>query len=168
MIALRITSLGSFMSRLFSGNTFDSFLLAEGKLQMAFTWQLDGKLNRDFFEKSVWEDPAQRPYDYTAWSEVRPSLRELIRGKKAPVSFQFVLYLKPELMENMLRKEGETQLLSSVGAFVLTIRYKDGEASLLSGISMKSFTMNKNADILWDKAIRSFLDAREIAFEELT
>lgn len=153
---------------LFSGNTFDSFLLTEGTLQMGVTWQVDGRLNRDFFEKAVWEDPEQRPYDYMTWSEVRPSLRELIRGKKAPVSFQFVLHLKPELMESMLRREGENELLSCVGAFVLTIRYKEGEASLLSGISMKSFTMNKNADILWDKAIRRFLQAKEISFESLT
>lgn len=85
MIALKITSLGSFMSRLFSGNTFDSFLLSEGMLQTAVTWQLDGKINKDFFEKEVREDPAQCPYDYAAWSEIRPSLRELIRGKRAPV-----------------------------------------------------------------------------------
>ena len=168
MIALKITGLGSFMSGLFSGNTFDSFLLAEGTLQMAVSWQIDGRLNRDFFEKDVWEDPARRPYDYAAWSEVRPSLRELIRGKKVPVSFQFVLHLKPELMKSMLEKEGDQELLSCVGAFVVTIRYKDGQASLLSGISMKSFTINKNADILWDKAIRRFLQAKEIAFESLT
>ena len=51
MIALKITGLGSFMSRLFSGNTFDSFLLAEGALQTAVTWQVSGRLNKDFFEK---------------------------------------------------------------------------------------------------------------------
>lgn len=168
MIALKITGLGSFMSRLFSGNTFDSFLLAEGTLQMGVTWQVDGKLNRDFYEKDVWEDPSQRPYDYMSWSEVRPALRELIRGKKAPVSFRFVLHLKPELMQSLLQKEGDSELLSCVGAFVLTIRYKEGQVSLLSGISMKSFTMNKNADILWDKVIRRFLQAKEIAFESLT
>ena len=167
MIALKITGLGSFMSRLFSGNTFDSFLLTEGTLQMGVTWQVEGKLNRGFFEKSAWEDPEQRPYEYITWSEVRPSLRELIRGKKAPVSFRFVLHLKPELMEKMLQKEGDSELLSCVSAFVLTIRYKEGQVSLLSGISMKSFTLNKNADILWDKAIRRFLQAKEIAFEPL-
>ena len=160
MIALKITGLGSFMSRLFSGNTFDSFLLAEGTLRMGVTWQVDGKLNRDFFDKSTW--------DYAAWSEVRPSLRELIRGKKAPASFQFILHLKPELTEDLLRKEGDSELLSCVGALVLTIRYKDGEATLLSGISMKSFTINKNADILWDKAIRRFLQSKGIAFEPLS
>ena len=168
MIALKITGLGSFMSRLFSGNTFDSFLLAEGTLRMGVTWQVDGKLNRDFFDKSTWEDPSQRPYDYAAWSQVRSSLRELIRGKKAPASFQFILHLKPELTEDLLRKEGDSELLSCVGALVLTIRYKDGEATLLSGISMKSFTINKNADILWDKAIRRFLQSKGIAFEPLS
>ena len=167
MIALKITGLGSFMSRLFSGNTFDSFLLAEGTLQMGVTWQVDGKLNRDFYEKDVWEDPSQRPYDYMSWSEVRPALRELIRGKKAPVSFRFVLHLKPELMQSLLQKEGDSELLSCVGAFVLTIRYKEGQVSLLSGISMKSFTMNKNADRLWDSAVRRFLQSKDIAFEPL-
>ena len=168
MIALKIQGLGSFMSGLFSRNVFDAFLLAEGTLQMGITWQVEGKLNQDFFEKEVWEDPARRPYDYAAWSEVRPALRELIRGKKAPVSFRFVLHLKPEYVKAMLEKEGDEELLSSVGTFVLTIRFRDGAANILTGISMKSFTLNKNADILWDKAVRRFLQAKEIAFEEAT
>ena len=167
MIALKITGLGSFMSRLFSGNTFDSFLLSEGSLQTAITWQFDGKLNKGFFEKEYREDPAQCPYDYAAWSQVRPALRELIRGKRAPVSFQFILHLKPEIMQTLLEKEGDSELKSCVGAFVLTVRYKNGEASLLTGISMKSFTMNKNADRLWDKTVRQFLETKEIAFELL-
>lgn len=167
MIALKITGLGSFMSRLFSGNTFDSFLLSEGTLQTAVSWQLDGKLNKEFFEKEVRDDPAQFPYDYTAWSEVRPFLRDLIRGKRAPVAFQFIMHLKPEFMETLLEKEGDSDLKSSVGAFVLTIRYKNGEATLLTGISMKSFTLNKNAERLWDKTLRQFLQTKEISFEPL-
>ena len=168
MIALKINSLGSFMSRLFSGNTFDSFLLTEGTLQMGVTWQVEGKLNRDFFEKSTWEDPEQRPYEYAPWSDVRPALRELIRGRQAPVSFQFILHLKPEYMHNILLKEDDRELMECVGAFVLTVRYREGEASLLTGISMKSFTLNKNADILWDKTVRRFLQAKEIPFEPLS
>ena len=123
------------------------------------------KRSEIFFDKSTWEDPSQRPYDYAAWSQVRPFLRDLIRGKRVPVSFHFILHLKPEIMQAMLEKEGDNELISCVGAFVLTIRYKDGQVSLLSGISMKSFTMNKNADRLWDKTIRRFLEANEIAFE---
>ena len=78
MISLRISSLGSFMSGLFSRNTFDSFLLAEGTLQTAVTWTVDGKVQKDFFEKEIRDDPALLPYDHVAWSEIRPSLRELI------------------------------------------------------------------------------------------
>lgn len=167
MIALKITSLGSFMSGLFSGSTFDPFLLAEGTLQMGVTWQVDGTLNEAFFEKEFWEDPGQRPYDYTPWSDVRPVIRELIRGKKAPVSFRFILRLKPELTAALLEKEDDSELRDCVDAFVLTIRYQGGEASLLTGISMKRFTMNKNADILWDKAVRRFLQSREVAFEPM-
>ena len=156
------------MSGLFSRNIFDSFLLSEGTLQMGVTWQVDGKLNRAFYEKEEWEDPAKRPYDDIPWSDVRPALRELIRGRKPPVSFCFVLHLKPEYMLSMLEKEGDKELLSGVGAFVLTIRYRAGGAVVLTGISMKSFTMNRNADRLWDRSIRRFFESKEIAFEEMT
>ena len=168
MIALKITGLGSFMSGLFSRNVFDAFLLTEGTLRMSVTWQVDGRLQEAFFEKEVWEDPGQRPYDHIPWSSIRPLLRELIRGKKPPVTFRFVLQLKPEYMKAMLEKEGDSELLSCVGAFVLTINYKNSEATILTGISMKSFTMNKNADILWDKAVRKFLQSKEISFEPLS
>lgn len=167
MIALKVTGLGSFMSGLFSRDTFDSFLLAEGILQTAVSWQVKGQINKDFFEKEVREDPDQLPYDYAAWSEVRPLLRDLIRGKRAPVSFQFILHLKPEYMRAMLQKEGDRELEDCVGAFVLTIRYKNGEATILTGISMKSFTMNKNGDRLWDRTVRRFLEARKIGYEPL-
>lgn len=70
-------------------------------------------------------------------------------------------------MQAMFDKEGDSELKSCVSAFVLTIRYKDGAATLLTGISMKSFTMNKNADRLWDKTVRQFLQKKEIAFEPL-
>ena len=167
MISLRISSLGSFMSGLFSRNTFDSFLLAEGTLQRAVTWTVDGKVQKDFFEKEIRDDPALLPYDHVAWSEIRPSLRELIRGKRPPVFFRFVLLLKPEYTKAMLEKEGDRELLDCVGSFVLTVSYRDSEVSILTGISMKSFTLNKNADILWDKTVRKFLQAKEIAFEPM-
>jgi hypothetical protein len=31
---------------------------------------------------------------------------------------------------------------------------------------MKGFTLNKGADVLWDKAVRMFLQAKDIHFEE--
>lgn len=167
MISLRISSLGSFMSGLFSHNTFDSFLLAEGTLQTAVTWKVDGRVQKDFFDKEALEDPAQLPYEHVAWSGIRPSLRELIRGKRPPVFFRFVLLLKPEYTRVLLEKEGDRELLDCVGSFVLTVSYKDSAASILTGISMKSFTLNKNADILWDKTVRKFLQAKEIAFEPM-
>ena len=71
-------------------------------------------------------------------------------------------------MHNILLKEDDRELMECVGAFVLTVRYREGEAFLLTGISMKSFTLNKNADILWDKTVRRFLQAKEIPFEPLS
>lgn len=196
MVALRIDSLGSFMSGLFSGNTFDSFLLMEGTLRTAVTWHLEGRLNREFFGKEEAGDaamqigrstavagkPAAEPGrpssaehpsaseegEHVPWSEIRPLLRELVRGKRTPLSFRFVLCLKPRYMEAMLRKEQDGELLECVGAFVLTILYGADDAQIRTGISMKSFTMNKSADQLWDKAVKRFLQSKDVRFEELS
>ncbi len=167
MKAFKITETGNFMAKLLSGSAFDSFLLEEATLQMAVSWHIDGHLNKDFYEKEVWEDPSARPYDLTTWADMRGSFRELIRGRKTPAGFSIVFHLKPEYMVSTLKKAGEDDLINAVGAFIMNIRYDGSTATIVTGISLKTFTLNKNADILWDETVQKFLASKEIAFEPM-
>ena len=126
---------------------------------MQVTWVLDGKINRNFYSNEEWEDASTHPYPLIAWSEVRSYMRELIRGKKAPASLSIVLQLRPDLCP---------QLLDSIGAMVLNIRYDGSEVTLVTGIALKSFTLDKNADRIWDETMEKFLASREIGFETMT
>ena len=165
MKAFKITETGKFMTKLLSGRTFDSFLLEEASLSMQVTWILDGKINRNFYTKEEWEDKTDHPFPLISWSEVRGHMRELIRGKKAPASLSIVLQLRPDMMEQMLTAEGYPQLRDNIGAMVLNIRYDGKEVTLVTGIALKSFTLDRNADRIWDEAMGRFLASCEIGYE---
>ena len=60
------------------------------------------------------------------------------------------------------------QLTDVVGAMALNIRYDGSEVTLVTGISLKSFSLDKNADRIWDTMMERFLASREIGFETMT
>lgn len=163
MLALKIKENGNFMTRLLSSDTFDIFLLNEATLKMSVTWTVDGSINASFFE-----DSSAVRYKFEEWKNIRPRMRDLIKGKQAPISFQIVLQLKPQLMETLMERSGNSGLLSTVSSFILTVRMDENGIVLLSGISRSGFTPDKNADILWDRAVCRFLDRKGIAYETLT
>jgi hypothetical protein len=175
MIHLQAEQLGTFMGKLFSSDSFDSFLLEEASIRTAVTWDLDGHLNKDFYTAEEWDDKTARPWDLLPWSEVRPLCRELIKGKKAPVSFRFVLQLKPEYLANRhcicpqppVRRRTHEIFSARVSALLLNIRYDGSAASILTGVSYSTFTLDKSAEALWDKTVIRFLESREIPCREL-
>jgi phosphate-selective porin len=79
-----------------------------------------------------------------------------------------VLQLPPDRMKKILQDEGYPQLAESVGAMALNIRYDGSEVTLVTGISLKSFSLDKNADRIWDSMMERFLASREIGFEAMT
>ena len=159
MIKLEITKLGPFMGKLLSGDCFDSFLVTEARVRTEATWTLDGRVNRDFFTKEEWEERGDRAYDYIPWQNARPYFHELIRGRRAPVSFRFVLALKPEYTAAI----ADSSIVSSL---LLNITYEEGAASLITGVNYVSFSLDRSAESAWDQTVRRFLDSKDIVYSE--
>lgn len=167
MIALKITNIKQFMGRLLGADDFDSFLLEEASISTYNTFQIDGHQNRDFYTSEEWEDRELRPYDFTQWKVIRPVCFDLIKGRRTPAAFHFVLHLIPEYTASIL-KRGDTGVSpDQVKGFVLNIRYDGNSLTLVTGTSYHTFLMDKTPDALWDQAVRQFLSKRGISFEEL-
>ncbi|MCD8326894.1 MAG: DUF5721 family protein [Lachnospiraceae bacterium] len=83
MFTQQIDEVKVFMRRLLTSPAFDSFLFVEGTLQMALSYEFDGHLNRDFFTKEDLEAIPEKEV-YLPYSQMRPILFSLIRGKKPP------------------------------------------------------------------------------------
>lgn len=164
MLALEISSMKQFMARLLSGDTFDGFLLEEATIRTANDYRVDGRMNLDFFPPGE-RDRTMIPYDFCPWSEMRGLCFDLIKGKYTPLHFKFVLQLKPELTERLLREH--MQDISGVKALILTIRYDGGRAVLTTGASHHTFTADKEADRVWDSALCRFLEDKGIGYEKL-
>ena len=167
MIALKITNVKQFMGKLLGGEDFDSFLLEEATISTYNTFHIDGHQNRDFYTSEEWEDKEMRPYDFTKWKTIRPVCFDLIKGRRTPAAFQFVLHLIPEYVASVLKKWDTGITPQQVKAFVLNIRYDGTGLTLVTGTSYNTFLMDKTPDTLWDQAVRQFLARREISCEEL-
>ena len=167
MIALQIKDVKHFMGRLLGTDFLDSFLLEEAVISTYNTFTIDGRMNRAFFSREEGEEPSVRPYEFSPWSQIRPILFELIRGKKVPVSFRFILHLMPQYVPGILKPSETTVTADQVKALVLTCRYESGALTILTGTSLHTFLPDKSADVLWDRAIKAFLDKRGAAYEEM-
>lgn len=167
MIAVQIKDVKVFMSKLLSGDVFDSFLLEEAQIHTFNTFTIDGHKNRDFFTKEELEDPEICPYEYSRWQEMKSICFQLIKGKKVPTFLKITLHKKPEEARVLLEEGGAQAAADMLKALVVTVKYDSNGLLLTTGTSFATFVMDKAPDRLWDDAFRKFLTDKGIEFEEV-
>jgi hypothetical protein len=167
MLALKISSTKSFMNHLLVADTFDNFLMAEATVSTAHTYQIDGHINKDFFSSEELADTAGLPYDFSEWKDMKPLCFNLIKGKRTPLFFKFVLHLKPEAVGKLLAAGVCSVPAEQIKALVLTIKYDGTQVVLTTGSAFHTFVMSKEPDNIWDKALQQFLARKSIDYELL-
>ena len=165
MIAIEISSMKNFMGKLLASDAFDCFLLEEAVISTVNTFTIDGHINEDFFADREDESPYPASYGgFRPWSEIRSFCFDLIKGKRPPLFFRFVLHLMPEKALALLARENCDIDPSQLKALVLTIRYDGTKAMLTTGTSFHTFLLSRKPDRIWDKAMLKYLDGKEIAY----
>lgn len=167
MLALKINSMKSFMNHLLVADTFDNFLLEEAIISTSNTYQIDGHINKEFFSSEDMQDTFAPAYDFTLWKDMKTLCFNLIKGKRTPLFFKFVLHLKPEAVGKLLAAGNCSIPGEQIKALVLTIKYDGTQAVLTTGSSYHTFVMSKEPDVIWDKALQQFLNKQEITYELL-
>ena len=165
MTALQIVDIKSFMKKFLLTDSFDRFLLLEGSITTFNTFQIDGTLRKSYYSREEQDLLMER--SLSLWGEVRPFCLELIKGKRTPLHFRFVMHLLPEKATALLVKNGCDVDPSLVRALVLNIRYDGSKAVLTTGTAYQTFVPSKEPDIIWDKALAKYLDGKGIACESL-
>jgi len=162
MISLKILEMNRFMGKLLKGETFDGFLLKEGFLRTNIEYRFQGQLFAEYFDT---EEQAKLEEKYVYWGELRPTVFELIKGKKTPLAFSFTL---------LLTKNDTTQLLArrqvNVGedspSLFLQIRFEHGIGHMVTGTARNVFTLDKSLEEAWDAEVRQLMKAMELTVEE--
>jgi hypothetical protein len=159
MIALRLTSVKDSMAHLLLAETFDNFLFIEGEIVTFNTFNIDG-----FIQKSFYPEEENIP-SYSLWKQLREYCYSLIKGKKTPLSFKFIFSLAPAAISRFIIQNNLDYKADEVQGMYLNIRYDGNSLQCITGISLKTFTLDKSLEQCWDKMVQKFLSQKQITYE---
>ena len=97
---------------------------------------------------------------------MRPVCFSLIKGKKLPLSFQIALALSRDNIDRLIRQNQVPFRMEEIGGLYLNFRYEKKVLTAISATSLKTFSMDKSLEQLWDDTVKKLLHQLEIPFEE--
>ncbi len=139
MTAVEIKDVKGFMGKLLASDTFDDYLILEAVITKANTFTIDGRLNEEYLSDLENEGEISTGKLQT-WGKVRAFCFELIKGKTLPV-----------YMKVVLQKSGEE------ADHYLNIVYDRKELRVVTGTSLRTFTLDKSIEREWDKSAEDLL-----------
>ena len=149
MVMIEIENIKKFMAGFLGGNLFDDFLMSEGKLSMNIAYEFDGKILKEFYDTEEWEE--MKTYPYVMWQEEKEKIFSLVKGKKTPLSFQFVMMLKLDLVSDILAKYNRED---EVAGLFINILYDRQGLKCTAGVSRKTFVLDKTLEEAWDQEVK--------------
>ncbi|MBR6642902.1 MAG: hypothetical protein IKL28_04475 [Lachnospiraceae bacterium] len=162
MISFRILEMNRFMGKLLKGEDFDGFLLKEGFLRTNMEYRFSGQLFTDYFDT---EEQKRLDEKYVYWGELRPTLFELIKGKRTPLAFSFTLLLTGNDTAQMLARR-QVNIGEDSPSLFLQIRFEHGTGRIITGTARNTFTLDKSLEEAWDAEVLQRMKAMELAVEE--
>lgn len=162
MISMKILDVKSFMSSLLIHSVFDDLLLCELDITTFNQFHISGKLNKDWFTKEELEECD----DYSKWMEIKPYAYQITRGTKTPSFIKIVLQFPDKNTMEFLDKIKLPFQKEDISGLYLSIRFEHNELHMITGTSMKTFTLDKSLEYEWDSYIKNFLKNNNIIYEE--
>lgn len=167
MIALELTNIKEFMNVLLKSEVFDHFLLSEAVIVNGATHIIDGHIAPGFYTEEEASILGIEGYSILPYSQLRNNCLEIIKGKKTPASFKFILQLSPSNLERTINACGSSFTTNDVTGVFINIKYQNQLLTLTTGVSYSIFSPDKSLENYWDKSIQKFLYQNNIAYEEL-
>ena len=165
MKAFYIKDQKQFMNRLLKSELFDHFLLAEATIHGAISYNVDGHINQEFFEAEELAALTADGSEYLPFSHFRPICYVPIRGKHTPLYMKFVFLLSPANEKKTIASADTVFSAEDVGGMFLNLTFRDGQMILTTGVSYRSFTMDRSLDNAWDTLAARFLNNHGIDFD---
>lgn len=160
MIVLRMEDMKDFTTKLLLRNTFDTFCLSKASITTGTTLNLDGHINKSYYDDIDTKDEyATRTYAY--WSECKELAFSRIKGKRLPLSFQFVMVANEQVTATLCARSNQYTPEQIAGLF-LNIQYDGTTITCITGTSLHTFTLDKTMEQIWDQYIIEFFERNDI------
>lgn len=165
MISLAIKDIKQFMSKLLVKDTFDKLLLSEASIVTGNTFFINGEINKSFYTEEEFANLLDKKY--SVWASLKPFCFSVIKGNRVPSSLKIIFVLPESSVLQIISDNSSDYELSDINGLFLNIRYQEGALSIVTGTSIRKFTLDKSLDNAFDQYVRKFLSDNEIGFEEL-
>ncbi len=164
MIGLQLPDLKTATAHIFTRPSLDYFLLKEAIIVTSNTYTIDGAVKKDYFSEEELE--GLRDPEWMEWKLLRPVCFSLIKGSRLPLSFQIALALSRDNIDRLVGQNRISFRTEEIGGLYLNFRYEKKVLTAISATSLKTFSMDKSLEILWDDTVKKLLHQLEIPFEE--
>ncbi len=164
MKSFTTTDIRPFMVGLLNDKLFSGWHMREAELNLMTHIEIDGRINQDYLTD---EEKQQLPDPFITWDEIQPRIKGLIQGGHTPTMMNIVLAMNPARVKDMPAE--------SVGSLQLNIRYetvpsesgpRTQRLTLVTATSMKTFSLDKTPERIWDDAVPKYFKAHGIALQE--
>lgn len=158
MTAFTVSDIRGFMRHLILEETFDRFLLCEAEIRGKADVKIDGRLPETYYSPEELSEK-QTEGEFSPYSDLRPLLREAIRGHHTPSFLKVIMKLPESLRREILGEE-------IPGGFYINILFRNGGISITTGTSGGDFRLDRTPEKKLDSWFREFLGTLHISFEE--
>lgn len=158
MIVLKIPELElkDFMNKLIKEETFDAFEIRGVEINSFTKIEISGIQDKDFLSDDEKELELKK---YCTWKKLRPYVFNIIKGNKRPRSIKIVFSLENEKL---------SLIHENASALFLNMNFENNEISFTTGVSQKSFSMDKSLDVSWDDYVVEFFKESKITILHIT
>ncbi len=163
MIAVQIQDIKDFMSKLLLGNAFDSFWLSEASITTSVSYTIDGFLHPEFYDTQEAELLQEEGRTYALWRDMKPFCFSVIKGKKTPLSFKIVFMLSKKNTQKLLASSKLSYQLEDIFGLFVNFQFDGQYLTCTTGTSLKTFSLDKSLDRVWDEMILKFFKQQQIS-----
>ena len=155
MESFTISNTKTFMSNLLKGNIFDGFEVRSVSVRTFVSYEIDCKLNKEFFDLDTQAEFEEAGRKYCMWTDIKPFVFEIIKGTQTPKDFKIVFSLPESICMD---------ISEDAAALFVNIIYDGKEINCVTGCSAKNFSFDRTLDLIWDQYFSDFLYRKNIAF----
>ncbi len=144
------------MSHLLLKETFDEFSIIEGEITTFNKFTIDGYIQKDFYEEAP-------EHAFSYWKDLREFCFNIIKGKRTPLNFKFILSLAKKDFENFLVSQKIQGFQpDNIQGLYLNFKYDGTNLQCVTGTSMNLFTLDKSVEKAWDEYVKNLFSEKGI------
>lgn len=156
MVLFEIENIGEFMNSLFTKEWLDLMELVEAEITTFYHIKVDGRQRLEWYDGQEAAETKEQG-EFIVWRSFKHHAYQLIKGKRVPQLFRLVLRLPKDQTKRILEMTKGELLWEDVQGLYLNIKYEKKQLSVVTGLSLRRFSLDKSLEQIWDEEVGTIL-----------